>query len=148
MLTVFLDSISPCIFVCTAGDKAPASDRKGTRLSEGIAGRGKTALSASISGSDPAGVSVTVHPPPVDSNDGEQGEGQDQLERGAGGKALLVWERRLAAKVPDIHRTLMLSSLSAGSDTQVPVDFGDSVVVEQPQSGEHPSADDGAENER
>lgn len=84
----------------------------------------------------------------MDSNDGEQGEGQDQLERGAGGKALLVWERRLAAKVPDIHRTLMLSSLSAGSDTQVPVDFGDSVVVEQPQSGEHPSADDGAENER
>ncbi|XP_033014219.1 rho guanine nucleotide exchange factor 1 isoform X2 [Lacerta agilis] len=51
-----------------AADKAPASDRKG-KLLEGGPGRGK----GSFSGSDPAGVSVTVHPPPGEGNDREQG---------------------------------------------------------------------------
>ncbi|XP_060131593.1 rho guanine nucleotide exchange factor 1 isoform X8 [Zootoca vivipara] len=52
-----------------AADKAPASDRKG-KLLEGGPGRGK----GNFSGSDPAGVSVTVHPPPGEGNDREQGE--------------------------------------------------------------------------
>nr|XP_034973457.1 rho guanine nucleotide exchange factor 1 isoform X8 [Zootoca vivipara] len=51
-----------------AADKAPASDRKG-KLLEGGPGRGK----GNFSGSDPAGVSVTVHPPPGEGNDREQG---------------------------------------------------------------------------
>ncbi|XP_033014220.1 rho guanine nucleotide exchange factor 1 isoform X3 [Lacerta agilis] len=51
-----------------SADKAPASDRKG-KLLEGGPGRGK----GSFSGSDPAGVSVTVHPPPGEGNDREQG---------------------------------------------------------------------------
>ncbi|XP_060131591.1 rho guanine nucleotide exchange factor 1 isoform X6 [Zootoca vivipara] len=52
-----------------SADKAPASDRKG-KLLEGGPGRGK----GNFSGSDPAGVSVTVHPPPGEGNDREQGE--------------------------------------------------------------------------
>nr|XP_028598108.1 rho guanine nucleotide exchange factor 1 isoform X6 [Podarcis muralis] len=51
-----------------AADKAPASDRKGKQL-EGGPGR----IKGSFSGSDPAGVSVTVHPPPGEGNDREQG---------------------------------------------------------------------------
>nr|XP_034973452.1 rho guanine nucleotide exchange factor 1 isoform X4 [Zootoca vivipara] len=51
-----------------SADKAPASDRKG-KLLEGGPGRGK----GNFSGSDPAGVSVTVHPPPGEGNDREQG---------------------------------------------------------------------------
>ncbi|XP_053253850.1 rho guanine nucleotide exchange factor 1 isoform X6 [Podarcis raffonei] len=51
-----------------AADKAPASDRKGKPL-EGGPGR----IKGSFSGSDPAGVSVTVHPPLGEGNDREQG---------------------------------------------------------------------------
>ncbi|XP_063168521.1 rho guanine nucleotide exchange factor 1 isoform X4 [Candoia aspera] len=49
-----------------AGEKTPALDKK-AKLAEGSSGRGK----GTPSGQDPSGVSVTVHPPPGESNDGE-----------------------------------------------------------------------------
>ncbi|XP_025023841.1 rho guanine nucleotide exchange factor 1 isoform X1 [Python bivittatus] len=51
-----------------AGEKTPALDKK-AKLAEGSSGRGK----GTPSGQDPSGVSVTVHPPPGEGNDGEQG---------------------------------------------------------------------------
>ncbi|XP_058051090.1 rho guanine nucleotide exchange factor 1 isoform X10 [Ahaetulla prasina] len=51
-----------------AAEKTPALDKK-AKLTEGTSGRSKgTPLMQ-----DPSGVSVTVHPPPGESNDGEQG---------------------------------------------------------------------------
>ncbi|XP_066494291.1 rho guanine nucleotide exchange factor 1 isoform X2 [Tiliqua scincoides] len=62
-----------------ASDKAPALDKKGAKLAEGVTGRGK----GSFSGSDTSGVSVTVHPPPGEGNDGEQGsDNQVQVDPG------------------------------------------------------------------
>lgn len=55
------------VFAPAASDKGPALDKKGAKVAEG---RGK----GSLSGSDASGVSVTVHPPPGEGNDGEQGE--------------------------------------------------------------------------
>ncbi|KAH0631673.1 hypothetical protein JD844_006123 [Phrynosoma platyrhinos] len=52
-----------------SGDKAPGLDRKGAKAAEGVPGRAKGAAS----GSDPSGVSVSVHPPPGEANDGETG---------------------------------------------------------------------------
>ncbi|XP_029140429.1 rho guanine nucleotide exchange factor 1 [Protobothrops mucrosquamatus] len=49
-------------------EKTPAVDKK-TKLTEGTSGRSKGTPLAQ----DPSGVSVTVHPPPGESNDGEQG---------------------------------------------------------------------------
>ncbi|XP_039208119.1 rho guanine nucleotide exchange factor 1 isoform X2 [Crotalus tigris] len=49
-------------------EKTPALDKK-TKSTEGTSGRSKGTPSAQ----DPSGVSVTVHPPPGESNDGEQG---------------------------------------------------------------------------
>ncbi|XP_039208123.1 rho guanine nucleotide exchange factor 1 isoform X6 [Crotalus tigris] len=51
-----------------AAEKTPALDKK-TKSTEGTSGRSKGTPSAQ----DPSGVSVTVHPPPGESNDGEQG---------------------------------------------------------------------------
>uniref|UniRef100_A0ABM5ETD2 Rho guanine nucleotide exchange factor 1 isoform X2 n=1 Tax=Pogona vitticeps TaxID=103695 RepID=A0ABM5ETD2_9SAUR len=52
-----------------AGEKAPASDRKGAKQAEGGLARGK----GSPLGPDVPAVSVSVHPPPGEANDGEQG---------------------------------------------------------------------------
>ncbi|KAM3829391.1 rho guanine nucleotide exchange factor 1 isoform 4-T4 [Vipera latastei] len=49
-------------------EKTPALDKK-TKLTEGTSGRSRGTPSMQ----DPSGVSVTVHPPPGESNDGEQG---------------------------------------------------------------------------
>uniref|UniRef100_A0A8C6XXA2 Rho guanine nucleotide exchange factor 1 n=1 Tax=Naja naja TaxID=35670 RepID=A0A8C6XXA2_NAJNA len=51
-----------------AAEKTPAFDKK-ARLTEGMSGRSKGTPSVQ----DPSGVSVTVHPPSGESNDGEQG---------------------------------------------------------------------------
>ncbi|XP_026537202.1 rho guanine nucleotide exchange factor 1 isoform X4 [Notechis scutatus] len=51
-----------------AAEKTPALDKK-AKLTEGTSGRSKGIPSMQ----DPSGVSVTVHPPPGESNDAEQG---------------------------------------------------------------------------
>ncbi|XP_026571177.1 rho guanine nucleotide exchange factor 1 isoform X2 [Pseudonaja textilis] len=51
-----------------AAEKTPALDKK-AKLTEGTSGRSKGTPSMQ----DPSGVSVTVHPPPGESNDAEQG---------------------------------------------------------------------------
>ncbi|XP_061453886.1 rho guanine nucleotide exchange factor 1 isoform X2 [Rhineura floridana] len=76
-----------------SGDKAPAVDRKGAKLSDGGPGRGK----GSPSGSDPPGVSVTVHPPPGEGNDGEQGS-DSQVPADSGDSP--VAEQPLAGEQP------------------------------------------------
>ncbi|XP_077192819.1 rho guanine nucleotide exchange factor 1 isoform X2 [Paroedura picta] len=59
-----------------AGDKTPALDRKGSKVPEGVSGRTKGTSSAS----DPPGVSVNVHPPAGEGNDGEPGlDGPSQV---------------------------------------------------------------------
>lgn len=61
-----------------SSDKAPALDKKGAKISEVTPGRFKN-----FSGSDTSGVSVTVHPPPGEGNDGEQGsDNQVQVDAG------------------------------------------------------------------
>ncbi|KAJ7304005.1 hypothetical protein JRQ81_011523, partial [Phrynocephalus forsythii] len=52
-----------------AGEKAPALDKKGGKIAEGGVPRGK----GSPSGADVPGVSISVHPPPGEASEGEQG---------------------------------------------------------------------------
>lgn len=135
-MNLFCLSLSPNFcsllqLVPLAGEKTPALDRKGAKVAEGSSGRGKGTSPAS----DPSGVSVTVHPPAGEGNDGEQGEGR---ETETGGKAGLNSSSCL----------LTLLSLTLGLDSQAQADSGDSPVTEQPVAGEQPQVDDGAENER
>ncbi|XP_042295472.1 rho guanine nucleotide exchange factor 1 isoform X3 [Sceloporus undulatus] len=76
-----------------SGDKAPGVDRKGAKAVEGVPGRAKGAAA----GSDPSGVSVSVHPPPVEANDGETGP-DSQTGVDAGDSA--VAEQLLAGDQP------------------------------------------------
>nr|XP_034973456.1 rho guanine nucleotide exchange factor 1 isoform X7 [Zootoca vivipara] len=89
-----------------AADKAPASDRKG-KLLEGGPGRGK----GNFSGSDPAGVSVTVHPPPGEGNDREQGV-DSQLPTDASDSP--VTEQPLAGEQPPAEDGTENESLEPG----------------------------------
>ncbi|XP_015282233.1 PREDICTED: rho guanine nucleotide exchange factor 1-like [Gekko japonicus] len=75
----FFRKKDPATGCANSGEKTPALDRKGAKVAEGISGRGKGASSVS----DPSGVSVSVHPPAGESNDGEQGpDSQAQADSG------------------------------------------------------------------
>nr|XP_028598109.1 rho guanine nucleotide exchange factor 1 isoform X7 [Podarcis muralis] len=89
-----------------AADKAPASDRKGKQL-EGGPGR----IKGSFSGSDPAGVSVTVHPPPGEGNDREQGA-DSQVSTDASDSP--VTEQPLAGEQPPAEDGTENESLEPG----------------------------------
>ncbi|XP_028598109.2 rho guanine nucleotide exchange factor 1 isoform X7 [Podarcis muralis] len=89
-----------------AADKAPASDRKGKQL-EGGPGR----IKGSFSGSDSAGVSVTVHPPPGEGNDREQGA-DSQVSTDASDSP--VTEQPLAGEQPPAEDGTENESLEPG----------------------------------
>ncbi|XP_053123451.1 rho guanine nucleotide exchange factor 1 isoform X2 [Hemicordylus capensis] len=90
-----------------AADKTLALDKRGAKFGEGSSGRGK----GSPSGSDPPGVSVTVHPPPGESNDGEQGS-DNQVQADSGDSP--VTEQALAGEQPPMDDGAENESLEPG----------------------------------
>ncbi|XP_062996643.1 rho guanine nucleotide exchange factor 1 isoform X2 [Elgaria multicarinata webbii] len=90
-----------------AGDKTAAADKKGPKPTEGSSGRSK----GGPLGSDLPGVSVSVHPPPGEGNDGEQGS-DSQLPTDSGDSP--VTEQPLSGDQPPVDDGAENESLEPG----------------------------------